>query len=321
MCSVKKTESSKILPTPSSSSNPSKEPAKSSPSNLIDRRVDEPAAGSPQSTAKTETQKRSSKSTGPRTRQGKARSSLNASKHQIFSKRVLPDEAQQARALFREYVEYFRLRGGPEYCIGADLVRNCLEKRRIDRYADHELMMAGMYASERQMKSFDAVGLVFRSEVPSEGAPESTCTRATPGFAAMFLRHLKVAIQHHGIQPTEDLKVLDTIYGGQTGGQVGYVFRMIEALQQNAAEKKTKPNHSEDLTRLALVALESEIKSQELLAEIEEDRHRMECTGSVRALPSDHIVDRISRCYADNDRQRRRHLETLEITRRLGHKR
>jgi hypothetical protein len=51
------------------------------------------------------------KSTGPRTPRGKARSSLNAAKHWIECRRILPDEREQAAILRRGFEIDFKPEG------------------------------------------------------------------------------------------------------------------------------------------------------------------------------------------------------------------
>jgi hypothetical protein len=51
------------------------------------------------------------KSTGPRTPGGKARSSKNAAKHWIESRRILPDEQEEAAILRSGFEEDFKPEG------------------------------------------------------------------------------------------------------------------------------------------------------------------------------------------------------------------
>ena len=73
-----------------------------------------------------------SKSTGPRTPKGKARSSQNAAKHWIESRRILPEEQGEAAVLRGGFEADFKPESLIEHEIIDDLVFNRLHKRRID---------------------------------------------------------------------------------------------------------------------------------------------------------------------------------------------
>ena len=71
-------------------------------------------------------------STGPRTPRGKARSSQNAAKHWVESRRILPEELEEAAILRSGFEEDLKPECLIEHEIIDDLVFNRLHKRRID---------------------------------------------------------------------------------------------------------------------------------------------------------------------------------------------
>ena len=83
-----------------------------------------------------------SKSTGPRTPKGKARSSQNAAKHWIEAGRILPEEQQDAAVLRR----------GLEDDFVDDLVFNRLIKRRIDIAFTREFSKASIETIIKEME-------------------------------------------------------------------------------------------------------------------------------------------------------------------------
>ena len=83
-----------------------------------------------------------SKSTGPRTPRGKARSSQNAAKHWIESRRILQEEQGEAAVLRSGFEEDFKPEGLIEHEIIDDLVFNRPHKRRIDIVMTREFSKA-----------------------------------------------------------------------------------------------------------------------------------------------------------------------------------
>jgi hypothetical protein len=92
-----------------------------------------------------------SKSTGPRTPRGKARSSKNAAKHWIEAGRILPDEQQDAAVLRSAFEEDFKPQGLIEEEIIDDLVFNRLIKRRIDIAFTREFSKASIETTIKEM--------------------------------------------------------------------------------------------------------------------------------------------------------------------------
>ena len=73
---------------------------------------------------------------------GKARSSQNAAKHWIESRRILPEEQEEAAILRNGFEEDFKPDGLIEHEIIDDLVLNRLHKRRIDIATTREFSKA-----------------------------------------------------------------------------------------------------------------------------------------------------------------------------------
>ena len=82
------------------------------------------------------------KSTGPRTPRGKARSSQNAAKHWIESRRILPEELEEAAILRSGFEEDLKPEGVIEQEIIDDFALNRLLRRRIDMAFTREFSRA-----------------------------------------------------------------------------------------------------------------------------------------------------------------------------------
>jgi hypothetical protein len=154
------------------------------------------------------------RSGGPRTAHGKARSSQNSSKHKIFVAHVLPEEEKDAILLFTQIRKELRLNGPLELRIGRDLVQNELESRRIERFAAQQSLKAQHLAdlSEGPLLCKSP----FRRPVPAEKECQPGYrSRLSPGFCATNLRVFKNHIESFGPQPDKDLDFLASIYGDE----------------------------------------------------------------------------------------------------------
>jgi len=159
-----------------------------------------------------------SKSTGPRTPRGKARSSKNAAKHWIEAGRILPDEQQDAAVLRSGFEEDFKPQGLIEEEIIDDLVFNRLIKRRIDIAFTREFSKASIETTIKEMDRRErpatqywlrVAGLWNDYRTEREGAE-----RLLPGECISTLKELQRRIRDRGVQP-EDLALLRTAYGDQ----------------------------------------------------------------------------------------------------------
>lgn len=142
------------------------------------------------------------KSTGPRTEEGKQRSSFNALKHGIYSHQVVLDNEspEEFMKLLRAYRDQFQ----PTDQLEADLIQDLADARwRIMRMKQQE-------AIEWNQANFDAshdprldeapneilIGFGHRRSCKTKGNPLETCRRAEARYRRDFDRALKTLTEH-----------------------------------------------------------------------------------------------------------------------------
>jgi hypothetical protein len=76
---------------------------------------------------------------GPRTPEGKQRSSRNSTKHGLYSGRVASSEEQEAARLHRVLRKELQLKGFEDEFFGSNMVLTALKKTRLDKYTCEEL--------------------------------------------------------------------------------------------------------------------------------------------------------------------------------------
>jgi hypothetical protein len=236
------------------------------------------------------------------------RASRNAAKHRIFSKTLMPDEKTKAIQMGLEFMYYFGLQGTPETEIGIDMVRNRLEKHRIDKYAIAEFAKAPL---KNQMEKF---ATLFQD--PIQGA---TSTRPHPRWHVLFsLKFWKALLEMRGPRLDEDAKFIDAVFSGQEEKkeQILFVHQQMAPPQEEQDEKSAKLAREEYQAHI-LGVIESEIKGLEILTETESEWGCAEFDSTLIALPPEDTLDRIARYRAANGREFRRCLEELETIRRL----
>ena len=157
-----------------------------------------------------------SKSTGPRTPKGKARSSQNAAKHWIESRRILPEEQEEAAILRRGFEQDFQPEGLIEHEIIDDLVFNRLHKRRIDIATTREFSKATVEkAIELGENNERPVARYWLRLTNVQGMHSvEPAERVPPGLCIGALQGLMKRIGDRGPQ-SEDLAFLRTVYGDQ----------------------------------------------------------------------------------------------------------
>ena len=257
--------------------------------------------------------------TGPRTPQGKARASQNATKHQIFVGRVLPEEEERLSFLYDGTRKEYHLQGVQQCEIGRELAQNLIEGDR-DKYAVQEFRKARLLAS---MDAYDQRHTpLLRYPSPKEKGQEAYSERVRPAFCEMFLTQLKERVQERGPNPDEDLDFLNSIYGDRMtfcGEVIVFHHKMLKLSQRRREEggKTVPPEHGEYKARI-LEAVEREINAQEIRAKLERLQDQFEFGSDMLVLPPDAILDRIQRYRTSNIRNRSRLLGALETSRRLG---
>jgi hypothetical protein len=153
------------------------------------------------------------KSTGPRTPRGKARSSQNAAKHWIESRRILPGEQEILRSGFEQDL---KPEGLIEHEIIDDLVFNRLHKRRIDIATTRESSKATVEKAielrENNERPVARYWLPLAKQLGRHWAEPAE--RVRPDICIWTLEQLMERIGDPGPGP-EDLALLRIIYGDQ----------------------------------------------------------------------------------------------------------
>jgi hypothetical protein len=180
-----------------------------------------------------------SKSTGPRTPRGKARSSQNAAKHWIESRRILPEEQEEAAVLRRGFEADFKPEGLIEHEIVDDLAFNRLHKRRIDIVMTREFSRATIEKAIelRENNERPAARYWLRQANVLGGHSAEPAERVPPGLCISALQGLMKRIGHRGPQP-EDLELLRTVYGDQPTEHAALTMHLLTEVREGPSEKR-----------------------------------------------------------------------------------
>jgi hypothetical protein len=258
------------------------------------------------------------KSTGPRTARGKARSSQNAAKHWIESKRILPDEQEEAAILRSGLEEDFRPEGLIEQEIINDLVFNRLHKRRIDIATTREFSKATVEkAIELRENNERPVARYFLrlASVPGSHSAE-LAERVRPDVCIKVLEALLKRIAARGPQ-SEDLALLRTVYGDQPTEHAALAMRLLTELPAGQ-------NGKGEIAAPARPSLQESLL-ETLQAEVEVQTHRMQLANDLLAIesasdlqePPQNTLETLQRYRTANMREFTHLMDSLERVRRL----
>jgi hypothetical protein len=258
--------------------------------------------------------KKMGRSTGPRTPRGKARSSQNAARHWIESKRILQEEQKEAAILRSGFEEDFKPQGLCEHEIVDDLVFNRLHKRRIDIVLTREFSKATIektieLSNERPVERFMGNLVRGNSAEPAEGLH--------PDVFVHVLEDLINAIVNRGPQ-AEHLTVLRRICGDQpTMGMATAMLLLaeVEALQAEKDET-VAATRRKDLQQPIIAALHTELTPQKFHQMLASNLLEIEFPLNFQEPPRD-VLETLLRYRTANAREFSGLLESLERIRRL----
>lgn len=253
--------------------------------------------------------------TGPRTARGKARSSQNAAKHWIESRRILPDEQEEAAILQSGLEEDFSPEGLIEQEIIDDFVLNRLHKRRIDIAMTREFSKATVEKAielrennERPVARYwlrQANVLGRHSAEPAERVP--------PGLCISALQGLMKRIGHRGPQP-EDLELLRTMYGDQPTEHAALTMLLLTEVREEQSEKDEVARR--EVQESVLGALQAEVEVQGNRLELANNLIGIECDSDLRE-PTRNTLETLQRHRTANMREFTHLMDSLERIRRL----
>lgn len=256
--------------------------------------------------------------TGPRTPRGKARSSQNAAKHWIESKRILPDEQEEAAILRNGFAEDFKPDGLIEHEIIDDFTLNRLHKRRIDIVFAKEFFKATIKSAieldENNLRP--AARYWLRQANLLRGHSDEPAERVGPDVCVNALQGLMERIGNRGPQE-EDLTFLRELYGDQPTAGAALSMNILAELQELQTEKgQAAAIRRKDLQKGILDALRAEIESQKARQMLAADLIAMECLSEMQEPPH-HTLETLLRYRAANSREFTSLLESFERIRRL----
>jgi len=205
-----------------------------------------------------------SKSTGPRTPKGKARSSQNAAKHWIESRRILPEEQEEAAVLRGGFEADFKPEGLIEHEIIDDLVFNRLHKRRIDIVMTREFSKATIEKAIELRENNERPAARYWLRLASVRGKYSfePAQRARPDLCIWALEELIKRIGERGPDP-EDLKLLRNVYGDQPTEHAARTKHMLaDAKAVQTQKDEAAATTLQELRGSILKMLQTEIEGQ-----------------------------------------------------------
>jgi hypothetical protein len=255
------------------------------------------------------------KSTGPRTPRGKARSSQNAAKHWIESRRILPDEQEEAAILRRGFEGDFKPEGLIEHEIIDDLVFNRLNKRRIDIAMTREFSKATVEKAIELQESTERPVARFwlrLANVLGRYSAEPT-GRVRPDVCINTLVGLMKRIRDRGPQP-EDLAFLRTVYGDQPTEHAAQTMNLLKDVRAGQSEKDEVVRRN--LQESVLETLETEVEVQTNRMKLANDLLAIESASHLQE-PTRNTLETLQRYRIANMREFTHLMDSLERIRRL----
>jgi len=260
-----------------------------------------------------------STSTGPRTPRGKARSSQNAAKHWVESRRILPEELEEAAILRSGFEEDLKPEGLIEHEIIDDLTLNRVLRRRIDMAFTREFSTATsekeIELRENRERSVARYWLRLANVLGRDSA--EFAERLRPDDCIPPLRGLVGRIGDRGPQP-EDLALLQAIYGDEPTKYAAIAMRLLAEVEavQTAKDEAVAATSRKELEKKILDVLQTEIKRQENREEQEIIRTVTKFASALQE-PLQHALETLLRYRVANAREFSGLLDSLERIRRL----
>jgi hypothetical protein len=258
------------------------------------------------------------KSTGPRTPKGKARSSQNAAKHWIESRRILPEEQDEA-AILRSGIEVdLKPEGLMEQEIIDDLVFNRLHKRRIDSALTREFSKAIVEkAIELRKENERSVSRYWLrlANLPGRHFLEPA-ERVRPDICIWALEQLIERIGERGPDP-EDLKLLGLVYGDQpTEFAALTMHELADARVVQTQKDEAAATRLQKLRESILKLLQTEIEAQKNRMDLADDLVAIEGASAVRE-PTQNTLETLQRYRTANMREFTHLMDSFERIRDL----
>ena len=270
-----------------------------------------------------------SKALGPRTQQGKQKSSRNATKHGVFSKVIILDSESKAEyeELLAGLLETLKPKGALEELLVEKLATTAWRHRRLLLAESAEIRKNTEFVESDQRKQEQEA-----AETVCSLAPLNRCglmrVIATPRVfecCLRFLGDLHNGIQEFGFRPKQDTILLQGIYGTRDRARLGLdLYDSYETCLQMAEtpeeERERKGYFSpEACCQIVMEKIDKEIRrikrDQKARASIETARTQLEIV--CRNVPDGPGLDRLLRYEASLERTLDRTLSQLERLQRM----
>ena len=267
-----------------------------------------------------------SKSTGPRTPQGKERSKFNARKHGLFSKVVLLHGESRAEydALLNRLMEDLCPQGKLETVLVENLATLMWRKRRLLQAETAEIEKARFLridlALEREVDNLEYAQLRDSSGARLGQSNPLTVLRNAIQILDMYRLIVLAGESESGEAIRQKLK---TIHGYEKGGPAPYSWRqtmlMVAKLQSSADQEKQDSKEPPDLQQITAKAILEEItrlsKLHDTAATVE--ALKRENTPAATRISSQEVSERLVRYEAHLSREIDRILNRLERLQRM----
>ncbi len=271
-----------------------------------------------------------SKALGPRTQQGKQKSSRNATKHGLFSKVIILETESKARyeELLAGLRETLKPEGALEELLVEKLATTAWRQRRLLLAESAEIRKNTEFVeSDQRDEEREAAERLWSMSglLCGRGLIGNTHNRHVVEYCLEWLANLRKGIEDVGFRPDRDALILRKLYGDRDLRRLGTdLYDSYETCLQMAEtpeeERERKGYFSPEACRhIVMERIDKEIRrikrDQKARASIETARTQLEIV--CRNVPDGPGLDRLLRYEASLERTLDRTLSQLERLQRM----
>ena len=271
-----------------------------------------------------------SKALGPRTRQGKQKSSRNATKHGIFSKVIILDSESKAEyeELLAGLRETLQPEGALEELLVEKLATTVWRHRRLLLAESAEIRKNTEFVESDQRDQEREAAERFWSMsglLCGRGLIGNTHNRHVLEYCLQWLANLRKGIEDVGFRPDQDALILRRLYGDRNLSRLGTdlydayeTWLQVAKIPEEERGRKGYPSPAE-CRQIVIEKIDKEIRrikrDQKARASIETARTQLEIV--CRNVPDGPGLDRLLRYEAGLERTLDRTLSQLERLQRM----
>jgi hypothetical protein len=257
------------------------------------------------------------KSTGPRTRHGKAFSRLNALKHGMLAREVVlrgrldGEEEREFHALCRRYCDYYAPEGPLEEMLVERIATSYWRLHRV-LIAERGEITQGVDQTRRKREQVTPLQLQIAVQT---GQAESSVQGLV--YLQHILRRVRDAVQKEGqLTGVAEERVADAFAGEPNAISIG--LQKAREAARNGAEGLSEEAVQTKERELVLSFVESELaRCQAKFAVVaEREEHEAQALEAAAFLPSTEVAEKIVRYEANLERQLYRAMNQLERVQR-----